>query len=225
MHDAAAIVRRIGRVEYAPTLAAMQAFTERRAPHTPDEIWSLEHPPVYTVGLKARHKRLATAADIPVIATDRGGDVTYHGPGQPIVYVLLDLARRGWGIRRLVHALEQAVIDLLSEYAINGERRLGAPGIYVGGRKIAALGLRVRRGATYHGLALNVAMDLAPFAAIEPCGYPGLAVTQLAEFAPGTAVADAQERLTRHVDRVLAYTGQFAYSDDTAPYRRPRQRR
>jgi len=200
------LVRRLGRVAYAPTVAAMQQYTEQRDPQTIDELWLLEHPPVYTLGLKARTKPIADAGAIPVIATDRGGDVTYHGPGQPLVYIFMDLQRRGSSIRRLVTAIEQALIDALEEYAVAGERRAGAPGIYVAGRKIAALGLRVRRGATYHGVALNAAMDLRPFGAIDPCGYPGLAVTQLADYAPGTDARDAGERLLRHLCRTLGYT-------------------
>lgn len=208
------VVRARGRVDYAPTLAAMQTFSAQRSPRTVDELWLLEHPPVYTLGLKTNHKRLTATAGIPVIATDRGGDVTYHGPGQPVIYVLMDLQRRAWGIRRLVTAIEQAVIDLLAEHGVIAERRTGAPGIYVAGRKIAALGLRVRRGATYHGLALNVDMDLTPFAAIDPCGYPDLAVTQLADWAPGTSSAQAGERLIRHLCRTLEYTGGIEYPGD-----------
>ena len=191
------VLRALGRVDYARTAAAMRDFTERRDAHTLDELWLLEHPPVYTLGLKAHAKSFASDG-IPVIPTDRGGDVTYHGPGQPVVYVLMDLTRRGWGIRRLVTAIEQAVIDLLADYGVAAARRTGAPGVYVENRKIAALGLRVRRGATYHGVALNVRMDLAPFAAIDPCGYPGLAVTQLSDWAqanPSEVGPQLQQRL------------------------------
>jgi len=213
------LARALGRVDYAPTLAAMQAFAEQRTAATIDELWLLEHPPVYTLGLKANDKKL-NAGEIPVIATDRGGDVTYHGPGQPVVYVMMDLQRRGWSIRRLVHALEQAVIDLLAEHGVAGARVPLAPGVYVGAAKLAALGLRVRRGTTYHGLALNVDMDLAPFAAIDPCGYPGLTVTQLAEFAPGIGSAQAGADLIRHLSRTLEYTDGIEYSGgDTAELR------
>ncbi len=171
------IVRTLGRVEYEPTWRAMQTFTAARSDITPDEIWLLEHPPVYTQGQAGKPEHLIAPTRIPVIPIDRGGQITYHGPGQTVVYVLVDLRRRGYGIRELVTRLEQVVIDLLGEHGVAAERIVGAPGVYVRGAKIAALGLRVKHGCTYHGLALNVAMDLAPFAAINPCGYAGMAVT------------------------------------------------
>lgn len=214
-------VRALGRVEYSPTLAAMQTFTERRSAQTRDELWLLEHPPVYTLGLRVRDKQLRGAPGVAVIATDRGGDVTYHGPGQALVYALMDLQRRQWGIRRLVASIEQGVIDMLSEYRVVGARRAGAPGIYVEGRKIAALGLRVRRGCSYHGVALNIRMDLDPFAAIDPCGYPGLAVTQLADFVSEIDRAEAEQRLIQHVCRTLGYTGRIEYFGDDVAQRRP----
>jgi lipoyl(octanoyl) transferase len=169
------VVRRLGRVEYLPTWEAMRAFTRGRDDSTPDELWLLEHPPVYTVGQGAPVSQPGNS--IPVIRTDRGGDVTYHGPGQAVVYTLVDLARRSIKVKRFVCLLEQAVIDLLRP--VRAERRAGAPGVYVDGAKIAALGIRVVRGRAYHGLALNVDMDLSPFSAIDPCGYPGLRVTQM----------------------------------------------
>jgi lipoyl(octanoyl) transferase len=178
--NAAPVARRLGLREYAPTVAAMQEFTEGRTATTPDEVWLLEHPPVYTLGRAALPGHVLDAGTVPVVRTDRGGQVTYHGPGQLVVYPLLDLRRRNLGIKPLVHLLEECVIELLAGYAIQAERRPGAPGVYVGGAKIAALGLRVRRGCSYHGLSLNVDMDLAPFGRINPCGYPGLPVTQLA---------------------------------------------
>ncbi|MHB1083855.1 MAG: lipoyl(octanoyl) transferase LipB [Thiobacillus sp.] len=156
----------------------MQAFTAQRSPDTPDEIWLLEHPPVYTQGQAGNPGHLIAATDIPVIPIDRGGQITYHGPGQIVAYVLVDLRRRGYGIRELVTRMEQAVIDLLAEQGITAARQHGAPGVYVNGAKIAALGLRVKHGCTYHGLALNVDMDLHPFTAINPCGYAGMRVTQ-----------------------------------------------
>lgn len=166
----------LGLVPYEKALHDMRAFNSRRKPSTPDELWLLEHPPVYTLGLAAdRAHGPRTANGIPLVETERGGEITYHGPGQLVVYTLVDLARRGLKVKRFVWLLEQAVIDLLGGRA---ERRAGAPGIYVEGAKIAALGIRVARGCAYHGLALNVDMDLAPFAAIDPCGYPGLRVTQ-----------------------------------------------
>ena len=171
-------VRSLGRVEYEPTWQAMQAFTAQRTGETPDELWLLEHPPVYTLGQAGKAEHLIAATDIPVVPIDRGGQITYHGPGQVVAYVLVDLRRRGYGIRELVTRMEQAVIDLLAAHGVTAARLSGAPGVYVDGAKIAALGLRVRHGCTYHGLAFNVDMDLAPFAAINPCGYPGMAVTQ-----------------------------------------------
>lgn len=201
-------VRALGRIDYARAVAAMRDFTERRGAHTLDELWLLEHPPVYTLGLKARAKSVA-AGNIPVIATDRGGDVTYHGPGQPVVYVLMDLNRRRWGVHRLVTTIEQAVIDLLADYGIAGARRPGAPGVYVDARKIAALGLRVRRGASYHGVALNVRMDTAPFAAIDPCGYPGLAVAQLAEYVPDADPAVIGPALQERLASAFGYTARL----------------
>jgi lipoyl(octanoyl) transferase len=185
------VVRALGRVEYEPTWRAMQNFTAQRSPDTPDEIWLLEHPPVYTQGQAGKPEHLIAATEIPVIPIDRGGQITYHGPGQVVAYVLVDLRRRGYGIRELVSRMEQAVIDLLAAQGVAAERRSGAPGVYVNGAKIAALGLRVKHGCTYHGLALNVDMDLSPFAAINPCGYPGLAVTDCRRLGAALTVADA----------------------------------
>jgi len=172
-------IERLGLREYAPLVEAMRAFTLRRAADTPDELWLLEHPPVYTLGVGAdRGHGPRIDNGIPVLSSERGGEITYHGPGQIVLYTLVDLARRGIKVREFVGMLEQSAIDLLAAYGVRAGRRPGAPGVYVGGAKIAALGLRVARGRAYHGLALNVEMDLAPFAAIDPCGYPGLAVTQ-----------------------------------------------
>lgn len=188
-------IRRLGRAEYAPTAAAMREFTARRTAQSADELWLCEHPPVYTLGAGANSShgpRLANG--IPVVPCERGGKITYHGPGQVLVYTLIDLARRGIGVRRLVWLLEQAVIELLDG---RGERRPGAPGVYAAGAKVAALGLRVSRGRAYHGLALNVDMDLSPFAAIDPCGFPGLAVTQLRDLGFTGSTEEAGERLAR----------------------------
>jgi lipoyl(octanoyl) transferase len=165
--------KELGRLEYQAALAAMRDFTARRTELTGDELWLLEHPPVYTLGQGA--DKCAVPNGIPVLRSDRGGEITYHGPGQIVLYTLVDLARRGIKVKRYVWLLEQAVIDLLDG---RGQRKEGAPGVYVEGAKIAALGIRVSRGRAYHGLALNVDMDLSPFNAIDPCGYPGLAVTQ-----------------------------------------------
>lgn len=197
-------VRRLGRVAYAQSHAAMRRFTERRDATAPDELWMLEHDPVYTLGLSCRLAPRGPGETIPVVASDRGGQITYHGPGQIVVYVLLDLKRRQWGPRRLVGQLEQAVIDLLADYRLSGQRQVGAPGVYVDGRKIASLGLRVRRGCTYHGLSLNVAMDLAPFRWIDPCGYADLEVTQLSDLGVGDAPAVVQEQLLERLTGCLA---------------------
>ena len=183
-------IKRLGRVEYLPTLAAMKDFTSRRNGETADELWLLEHPPVYTLGQGAEHAPVGNG--IPIVKADRGGDITYHGPGQLVVYTLVDLARRGIQVRQFVALLEQAVIDLL---AGRGERRAGAPGVYVDGAKIAALGIRVRQGRAYHGLSLNVDMDLSPFSAIDPCGYPGLAVTQTKDVGMKETLPVLSERL------------------------------
>lgn len=199
-------VRRLGLVDYAATVEAMRAYTVSRDAGSADELWLLEHPPVYTLGLKAAARPVRPANAIPVIPTDRGGDITYHGPGQPIVYVLVDLARRGFGIKTLVQRLEQGVIDLLAEHGIAAGRHAGAPGVYVGGRKIASLGLRVRRGCTYHGLSFNARMDLSPFRLIDPCGYSGLQVTQLADLVPRVESAAAGEALAQRVLTALGYT-------------------
>ena len=172
-------IKYLGLVDYETTWRAMQAFTAQRGPDTPDELWVLQHPPVFTLGLAGKREHILQVTDIPVIPIDRGGQVTYHGPGQVVAYVLLDLKRRGYGVRELVQRLEQTVMDLLAGYGIQAARRAKAPGVYVGQRKIAALGLRIKQGRSYHGLALNVDMDLAPFQYINPCGYEGLEVTQL----------------------------------------------
>src|SRR5258708_19868642 len=172
------IVRHLGLGGYASTCQAMRRFTDARGTTTPDELWALEHPPTYTVGIAGRAEHFPRGGEVPVERTDRGGQITYHGPGQAIVYALVDLGRRGLTVRGMVSLIERAVIELLGAHGVGAERRKGAPGVYVDGAKIAALGLRVRRGCCYHGLALNVAMDLAPFSATHPCGYPGLAVTQ-----------------------------------------------
>jgi lipoyl(octanoyl) transferase len=173
------LVKHLGCVDYLPTWHAMKDFTAGRTDSTPDEAWVLQHPPVYTAGIATRALHLPRLANgIPVVNTDRGGQITYHGPGQIVVYLLLDMRRRGLSVRPLVRLMENAVIDLLREYAIAARGRSDAPGVYVDDAKIAALGLRIRNGCCYHGLALNVAMDLCPYRAIDPCGYPGLEVTQ-----------------------------------------------
>lgn len=196
-------VRRLGRVAYEPTWRAMQEFTAARSDETPDQIWFLEHSPVFTLGLNAKPVHVLNPGDIPVVQIDRGGQVTYHGPGQLMVYVLLDIARRHLGVQRLVQLLEQSVIDLLAEHGVRAEGRRDAPGVYVDGAKIAALGLRVKRGRTYHGLALNVDMDLEPFGRIDPCGYPGMRVTQLSDLGISLSLDAVAAQLQSHLNRLL----------------------
>jgi lipoyl(octanoyl) transferase len=196
-------LRRRGAVDYAACLADMQTFTDQRDADTPDELWLVEHPPVFTLGLAGKAEHVLDAGDIPVVRCDRGGQITYHGPGQVVLYALLDLNRMGLGVKALVTRLEQAAIDLLAGLDIAAERRPGAPGVYVAGAKIAALGLRVRRGCCYHGLSFNVAMDLAPFARINPCGYAGLAVTQLRDLVPAADPVQIGEQLAARLATLL----------------------
>jgi lipoyl(octanoyl) transferase len=183
-------VKRLGRQPYEPVWRAMQAFTDTRGSDTPDELWMVEHDPVFTLGQAGRWEHVLFPGEIPVVPVDRGGQVTYHGPGQIVAYPLIDLRRLGMGVRDFVHRIEQAIIDTLGEWNILAARRDGAPGVYVGDAKVAALGLRVRRGCTFHGLAFNVNMDLEPFHRINPCGYEGLAVTQVLDLGgPGSLAA------------------------------------
>lgn len=192
-------IRTLGRADYAPTWRAMQEFTERRTAETPDEIWLCEHPPVFTLGQAGKPEHLLRDIGVPLVKIDRGGQITYHGPGQLVVYLLLDLQRRGLKVRELVKRIEQALIDLLEEYGIAAERLAGAPGVYVAGAKIAALGLRIRNARSYHGLCLNIDMDLAPYAAINPCGYAGMAVTQMRDLCGETNVQRVAARLLQHL--------------------------
>jgi lipoyl(octanoyl) transferase len=205
-------IRELGRADYEPVFAAMRAFTDARTPDTPDELWIVEHPPVFTLGLGADRGHLLSAAhDIPVVQTDRGGEVTYHGPGQVVIYLLMDLRRNKPGgklyARQFVNKIEQAVIDVLAAYNLAGERVEGAPGIYIAegprrGAKIAALGLKVRgNGCTYHGVSLNVAMDLAPFTWINPCGYSGLATVDMRTMGVEAPLADVQQALAQRAGR------------------------
>ncbi len=198
-----ALIRRLGRVEYEPTWRAMQRFTEERGAATPDEIWLLEHPPVFTLGANASRSHLLAPGDIPVVQIDRGGQVTYHGPGQLVVYPLIDLRRLGLGIRDFVTALERAVIELAAGFGITAQARRSAPGVYVGGDKLASVGVRVRRNGSYHGLALNVALDLEPFSRINPCGYQGLKMTQLATLGGPRSVWECADALEPRLKRAL----------------------
>lgn len=204
----AAIVRDLGVADYARVWQDMRDFTDQRGPDTPDEIWLVEHPPVYTNGINGRDEPFENPG-IPLVRSDRGGQITYHGPGQIVAYVLMDLRRRGWGVKRLVAALEQTAIDLLAAHGVSGERRAGAPGVYVDGRKIAQLGLRVRRGASYHGLSFNAAMDLEPFRRIKPCGYAGLETIDLAALVGREQArpADVRVALLACLLRNLGYNG------------------
>lgn len=196
-------VKRLGRVDYAPTFAAMQDFTAARDDVTPDEIWLCEHPPVFTQGLSGKAEHLLADIGIPVVQIDRGGQVTYHGPGQVVAYLLIDLKRRPYKVRELVNRIEQSVIDLLAGYGVTAERLAGAPGVYVDGAKVAALGLRVKNGCSYHGVALNVDMDLAPYRAINPCGYAGMAVTQLRDLCGERDTAKVGEAFALQLEKHL----------------------
>lgn len=181
----------------------MQQFTDLRDENTADEIWLLEHPPVFTLGLNGKEEHILDAGGIPVIQCDRGGQVTYHGPGQLVVYCLLDLKRRNLGVKQLVNKIEQAVIDLLAESDIKSQRRDKAPGIYINESKIAALGLRVRRGCCYHGLSLNIDMNLEPFTRINPCGFPDLQAVQLKDLSPGAAIEKTSAALLKQLLKQL----------------------
>jgi lipoyl(octanoyl) transferase len=200
----APVVRHLGLVEFQPTCAAMRQFTTMRRHGTPDELWVLQHPPLYSAGLATRPQHLPRDPRVLLVRTDRGGQITYHGPGQVVIYTLLDLERRNLKIRALVSLLEQAVIDTLAQFHVSAQAKSAAPGVYVDGAKIAALGLRVRRGGCYHGVALNVDMDLAPFLAIDPCGYPGLAVTQTRDLGIAATVDELGDRLAARLTQLLA---------------------
>lgn len=193
------VVKRLGRVDYEPTFQAMQDFTATRTAETPDELWVVEHPPVYTLGQAGKPEHILRDIGIPLVKIDRGGQVTYHGPGQVVIYLLLDLPRLKIKVRELVTAIEQAVIDLLAEYSVTAERRDGAPGVYVGDAKIAALGLRIRNGCSYHGVSLNVDMDLSPFDVINPCGYAGLQVIQTKDLNIPLTAHEAGEQLSQYL--------------------------
>jgi lipoyl(octanoyl) transferase len=191
----AILVRQLGRTDYTQTWLAMQQFNTDRTPSTTDEVWVTEHFPVYTLGLNRQDVRLPEATDIPLVMTDRGGKITYHGPGQLILYPLLDLKRHGLSVRKLVSVLENSVIAWLAEYGVQAQAKSNAPGVYVQEAKIAALGLRIKNNGSYHGLSVNVAMDLSPFSAIDPCGYAGLAVTQTQDLGLQLTLSQAAEQL------------------------------
>ncbi|HMA00267.1 MAG TPA: lipoyl(octanoyl) transferase LipB [Steroidobacteraceae bacterium] len=216
--DAAPLVKHLGLVEYEPTWRAMQKFTDERNSSTPDEIWLVEHPPVFTLGLNASREHVLSPGDIPVVQIDRGGQVTYHGPGQLVVYPLIDIRRHAMSVRQLVVGLENAVIAYAREFGVAASGSREAPGVYAGAAKLASIGLRIRRGASYHGLALNVALDLAPFERINVCGYRGLAVTQLANLCGVSEVRTAALGLVPHLLRELDFMPRAAACGDAAPH-------
>jgi lipoyl(octanoyl) transferase len=201
----AILVRHLGRTDYTQTWLAMQQFNADRTPSTADEVWVTEHFPVYTLGLNRQGVRLPNASDIPLVMTDRGGKITYHGPGQLIIYPLLDLKRHGLSVRKLVSVLENSVIAWLAEYGVQAQAKSNAPGVYVQEAKIAALGLRIKNNGSYHGLSVNVAMDLSPFGAIDPCGYAGLAVTQTQDLGLPLTLSQAAEQLTAKLVKQLEH--------------------
>ena len=203
-------VRRLGRQPYEPVWRAMSAFTDNRVADTVDELWVLEHDPVFTLGQAGKMEHVLVPGDIPVVPVDRGGQVTYHGPGQIVAYPLIDLRRVGVSVRELVNKIEQSIIDALAHWAITAARLDGAPGVYVGPAKIAALGLRVRRGCSFHGLALDVNMDLEPFQRINPCGYKGLEVTQMVDLGGPTRLADVEEVLIGEFCRQFGFDAEPA---------------
>ncbi|MBJ3814555.1 lipoyl(octanoyl) transferase LipB [Shimwellia pseudoproteus] len=198
------LIRQLGQQPYGPVSQAMHDFTDNRDDTTPDEIWLVEHDPVFTQGQAGKAEHLLATGDIPVIQSDRGGQVTYHGPGQQVMYVLLNLKRRKLGVRELVTVLEQTVVNTLATRGITAHARADAPGVYVGEQKICSLGLRIRRGCSFHGLALNIAMDLGPFRRINPCGYPGMEMTQVSALSPGATPGQLQPVL---ISQFLALLG------------------
>ena len=208
-------VKHLGLADYEPVWRRMQEFTDQRTETTPDELWLVQHPPVFTQGQAGKAEHVLAPGDIPVIQVDRGGQVTFHGPGQIVAYPLLDIARMEMGVRDLVNRLEESIIQVLAEYGIAGERLEGAPGIYVSGVKIASIGLRVRAGRTFHGLSFNIDMDLEPFQRINPCGYAGMQVTQLADLAEAD-YREVEDRLVRSLADQLGYSEVIFTAEETA---------
>jgi lipoyl(octanoyl) transferase len=202
------LVRRLGLMEYEPVWRAMQSFTDQRDASTPDELWLVEHPPVFTQGQAGRAEHVLAPGDIPVIQVDRGGQVTYHGPGQIVAYPLIDISRLQMGVRALVAGIEQAIIDVLKSYGVDAQLLAGAPGVYVDAVKIASLGLRIRRGKSFHGLAFNINMDLEPFQRINPCGFKGLQVTNLCAFTD-VSMVEVEDRLVSSLCKALGYNERF----------------
>lgn len=198
-------IRQLGLADYQPVWRAMQEFTNQRDSATEDELWLVEHPPVFTLGQAGKAEHILCPGNIPVIHVDRGGQVTYHGPGQIVAYPLIDLKRHGLGVKALVSGIEQAVIDTLAEWRVTASRKEKAPGVYVDGKKIASLGLRVRKGRSFHGLAFNIRMDLEPFSRINPCGFTGLEVVSLADFVPDVQLDEVQNSLISHLCQHLCF--------------------
>jgi len=209
-------VRRLGLMDYEPVWRAMQTFTDQRDKNTPDELWLVEHPPVFTQGQAGRAEHILAPGDIPVIQVDRGGQVTYHGPGQIVAYPLIDIGRLELGVRKLVTGIEQVIIDVLQSYGVDAQLLEGAPGVYIDGVKIASLGLRIRRGKSFHGLSFNINMDLEPFQRINPCGYEGLQVTNLSAFTK-VSIREVEDRLIAGLSKVLGYNGRFRQVADNLP--------
>jgi len=211
------LVRRLGLMDYEPVWRAMQAFTDQRDENTPDELWIVEHPPVFTQGQAGREEHILAPGDIPVIQVDRGGQVTYHGPGQIVAYPLIDIARSDMGVRELVTGIEQAIIRVLKSYGVDAQLMAGAPGVYIDGVKIASLGLRIRKGKSFHGLSFNVDMDLEPFQRINPCGFQGLQVTNLSALAE-VSMSEVEDRLVAGLSQVLGYNDRFRQVAGSLPF-------
>ena len=211
-------VRHLGLQAYRPTWKAMQTFANERKSDSDDEIWLLQHPPVFTLGQAGKTEHVLNPGNIPVIKIDRGGQVTYHGPGQLIAYLMIDLRKKSLGPRSLVATIEQTLINLLSDYGIQAHLQAGAPGVFVNDCKIASIGLRIRKGCSFHGLALNVDMDLGPFQGINPCGYEGLAMTQLIEHVPQAKMADVEKRLLQQLINKLGYNEVNEHHDQTPAF-------
>ena len=209
-------VRRLGLMDYEPVWRAMQTFTDQRDEDTPDELWLVEHPPVFTQGQAGRAEHILAPGDIPVIQVDRGGQVTYHGPGQVVAYPLIDIGRLELGVRKLVTGIEQVIIDVLQSYGVDAQLLEGAPGVYIDGVKIASLGLRIRKGKSFHGLSFNINMDLEPFQRINPCGYEGLQVTNLSAFTE-VSIREVEDRLIAGLSEVLGYNDRFRQVADSLP--------
>ncbi|RWU12750.1 lipoyl(octanoyl) transferase LipB [Pseudidiomarina gelatinasegens] len=199
------IIRHLGRQPYEPVWTAMQTFTDERDEHTTDELWVLEHDPVFTQGQAGKEEHILAPGDIPIVKVDRGGQVTYHGPGQLVVYFLLDIRRRKMGVRQLVNAIEDAIVAMMAEYGVEAAARPDAPGVYVNGAKLCSLGLRIRKGCSFHGLALNVDMDLTPFLRINPCGYAGMEMVQSIDLNGPQSVSEAAQHVTQIFAKLLGY--------------------